>query len=279
MKPLDFEEIDLVENSSEWNDFVLKSPQGSPFCLSGYLHQVSKKTKVFVIRDKGGDIKLGLPMPIDIFGFNSSPILTKYSALMFFSKPQSMSLAKYESSCEGLLLKALVFLKKYRTFGYSIHPSFKNALPFYWDKSYDIDAQFTHIIDNISDHEATVSMYHSSNRRDVLRAGRDGYIIREDVSIDELYEGVRATFLRQGGEPPFSLELIKNIDHAINQSNDSGVRFVKLGVTSPEGELLAVAGLLCDPKCAYLLLNGVSVGSNKIANLFLISESSKIASK
>lgn len=255
--------FELLSNNDtdKWDDFVEKSPQGSIFSTSAFLDALSTNYRIGVLVDKG-KIKAGIVLARNELAAHANPLLAKYlGVLLEPTSNDTKYITKFSREC--YLVEELVrHLDPYWSFDYSFHPNFTNWLPFYW-AGYRQEVRYTYRFHDLQDIDRIIRGSSTRLRRNLRKAEKNGVYIRPDVELEDFFRINNLTFQRQGGKAPYSLKRLRSLSNGLGM----GQRFHTLGAFERSGQLVSVAGVVNDTRCAYLLFNGsdytaVSNGTN-----------------
>ncbi len=133
-------------------------------------------------------------------------------------------------------------------------PSFKNYLPFFWNR-FTIIPRITYTIKNQS--KETVFSNLKSKMKNEVKKGNMAISKIDEISYDEfciLYDGV---YEKQGRPCPFTHEFMINYMNVCDKNN-SGKMFCAF---DENDDIVAFNYLIFDEKCAYYILGGVNIHS------------------
>lgn len=244
-----------------WDAFVAESPQGSIFSTSGFLNALRVQYRIAVLSNSEG-IVAGIVLAKNLLGAYANPLFAKYLGIILPPERENTKYV-YNLAREHKLINALIEnLSLYRSFDYTFHPNFSNWLPFYWS-GYRQETRYTYYFPDISDIKVLLDNAHSRVRRNLRKAERHNVRFCSKIDPSSFYTINRLTFERQGGKPPFNFKTLKCLYRELKQKEQIHL----LGVRNKADKLLAVAGIVNDKKCSYLLFNGMDhrlsdVGAN-----------------
>ena len=116
---------------------------------------------------------------------------------------------------------------------------------------------------------------HSRVRRNLRKAEKHSVSFCSSVDPLSFYKINQLTYERQGGQTPFSYRAFKRLYTELSKKGQMHL----FGVKNQVGRLLAVAGVVNDNKCSYLLFNGMDHRLPDVgANTKLIIETLKYCS-
>ena len=128
-------------------------------------------------------------------------------------------------------------------------PDVVDMLPFLW-AGYSITLRYTYRID-LSDLAVAWSNMTDKRRNDIRRAERDGFIIDNEGSMQDILSLVRGTFKRRGHAVRFS-ELAERRDQMLRSDNQCRCFVAR----DRSGKVVAGIYMVWDEKCAYYLMGG-----------------------
>lgn len=152
------------------------------------------------------------------------------------------------------------------------HYSVVNWLPFKW-RGYSEMLRYTYVIEDTSDMNKIESNF-SYEIRNQIRKAEKFVTVAEDLDIDTFYEVNRKTYLRQGLEPPYSLNWLKRLDSACKKHNCCKNFYA----IDNEGNIHSVVYIVWDEQSVYYLLSGSDPDfRSSQANSLLIREAIRYA--
>ncbi len=240
---------------------MAESPQGSVFATSGFLNALGARYRIAVL-DHDEGIIAGIVLAEGVLGAYTNPLFAKYLGILLPPEGENTKYV-YNLAREHKYIDALIkYLQKYRSFDYSFHPGFTNWLPFYW-AGYRQETRYTYRFPTINNIEFLLDNTHSRVRRNLRKAEKNNVTFCSTVDPLSFYKINQLTFERQGGKAPFSYRTLKRLYKGLSKKEQMHL----LGVKNQAGRLLAVAGVVNDNKCSYLLFNGMDhrlpdVGAN-----------------
>ena len=247
-------------DDSEWNKFVLSSPQGNLFCKTEFLEASKQSYDAYFVK-KNELILLGV-----LIIKNTSEISINvpyiYQGLLFSEYIESLS---FHKKCK-VSLEIIEFLLRemealYETISLSLHHSFNDLRGIQWHNYDDkkrpqanLKLNYTGIlkIDNkVVSFDKILSDVRTSRRQEYRKCLNNGFVVEESTDLSILDSLHAKTFARQGvsrsnGEIFMVTELAKN-------SLSKG--FGKILVCKDHKGTVASASLfLFDDKTAYYLI-------------------------
>lgn len=135
-----------------------------------------------------------------------------------------------------------------------LSPTLTNWLPFHW-RGFTAAPFTTYLLDDLSDLDAVWAGLKSEVRGEVRRAGRR-FTVSTDHDVEILLDLNRATFRRQGLEPPYDDDLVRRLDAAL-AARDARRLFVAVDA---DGRPQAATYLVWGEGCAHYLMGGQSDG-------------------
>jgi hypothetical protein len=150
-------------------------------------------------------------------------IKKKFGLLALAQPPLTQSLGPWVSnsdakycnriSREHEILSSLIrLLPSHDLFSQSFNTAVTNWLPFYWN-GFEQTTRYTYILDGLHD-LGSVWNEMAANVRTHIRKAEKKLKIHTDPNVDLLYETNALTFKRQGLQPPYSKDYVKNLDSA-----------------------------------------------------------------
>lgn len=257
-----------------WDDFVAKSPQGSIFATSRYLDALQVKYQLGVLVNKG-DILAGIALPKNELRAYSNPLFVKYLGVLFAPHDKRSKYVTQMARERNIGVQLVNHITSYSSFDYTFHPNFTNWLPFYW-AGFRQETRYTYILPDISSFDLLSRNADSRVRNTLRKAEKNNIRIINSIDLGSFYSINRLSFQRQGGNPPYSLEKLSKLYEALSPLNSMHL----IGAIDDSERLVAVAGVINDSRCSYLLLNGTDYRvSDNGANTKLLVETIRYCSK
>ncbi len=232
---------------------------------------------VYVL-EKSGTYMAAMPYYIEMRG--GFRILTKARHTqnngVIFNYPQNQkycSKLDFEEKCINAVCDFIESLEldKYEQ---QFHHSFTNWLPFKW-RGYSEMLRYTYLIEDTSNIEKIEADF-SYEIRNEIRKAEKYVVVKEDLSIDELYRINKLSYDRQGVKIPYSLDFLKRIDNACAAHNCRKNFYA----CDNYGNIHSIVYIVWDEKTAYYLLSGSDPEfKSSQSNSLLIRESIRYASK
>ncbi|MBI2967127.1 MAG: hypothetical protein HYY40_04855 [Bacteroidetes bacterium] len=228
-------------NKNEWDDFIQKSTQGSPFTLSWFMDIVESDWHAIILTNKN---EWQAVMPIQL----KSKFLMRYSLQPLFTKYWGILLrdTNFKNVYEEYHWKKKTVKKiieeipgNIRSFSYLFSPDFDYPMPFHW-KKYEMHVRYTYIIDLSqplieieNNFKRTVSAY-------IRRSTRDNIAITEESNMQKMMVLLERN--RQAGED-FAKEITDHkviFEKILSESRSQGKQYC---ITSrdPDNNLLCGA--------------------------------------
>lgn len=242
------------DDLEEWDRFVDQSPQGTLFCKSEWLRNVLEDSFEIAVCRGDGEIRAGLPLPLDRRGRDRSvvhpPIASTMGVLL---RPPSPG-RKYEKRLSeemAAIAELVALLPRFRSFSISCHPEFMNWLPFYW-AGYQQTTHYTYVLPSIQSREAILEGMDYSKRKNINKAAKE---VRIDATatVDELYEHHCRTLKRQGATISYRREYLRRVHDAAGKVGGVIVR----RAVGLNGAVHAIILIVYDHKSAYYLVSSI----------------------
>lgn len=129
---------------------------------------------------------------------------------------------------------------------------YTNWLPFYWN-GFEQTTYYTYKIEDLTDLDAIWKEFQDKVRGDIRKASNRFQIaVREDLGIEEFIDLNCKTFERQGMQPPYSKELVKQIDVTCKERDCRKIFIAE----DAEGRRHAGIYIVWDENTAYYLMGG-----------------------
>lgn len=230
-----------------WNAFVDRSPEGSVFSKTDYLETLGVAFHV-VVAEQRGSIVAGMVVSRNALGVNSNPLFAKYLGVLH--PPDLSNNHKTVSRNVALDTALIADIPRHHVWSYTFHPAFRNWLPFFWSNFHQT-TRYTYRLSFQASADWR-GCYDNKLRSALSRSTAEGLFI-EPVHPDELAAAVEASFVDRGNRLPLQRQRLLSILRDLTTQGYLGC----FGAREPDGRLLAGAGILSEPRCAYLLLNGM----------------------
>ena len=238
--------------SSDWDNFVDNSPQGSVFCKSWWLDAVySSGLYELLIVEKGGRIQAGMPLlwTSKSKDFISMPVLTQSLGILFSINAEKKYVMQLSDEME--ILKIIISnIPSFQSFKINLNYNFNNWLPFYW-AGYKQTSRYTYILDNLSE-DVVWNGLRPNIRTDIRKAEKQGIIIDKNNDIERFYKINSKTFNRQNRTMSYSLDCIHRINTKCKELENGIILFGK----DQDGNDHAAAYIIWDDNSAYYIMGG-----------------------
>ena len=246
---------------------------GSIFTQPWWLDIVAPNQWKDIQVTKGGEIFARMPIVQRKkrgFSIIEMPLLTHKMGPWI--KQTSPKQERKHSNERKLLEKLIEKLPKVDFFSYNLDTKVQSFLPFLWN-GFEQNSFTTFKFTYPFKIEEVWNGMKSSVRRDIKRA-EEKLVFDGDLSAEDAYSLVKATFVRQNIKPPYS----KNILQQIYKEASLRDRISVFGARDEKGQLVASQIYIHDDDCTYYLSGGIDSESD-IPGLasFLIWEGIKIA--
>lgn len=265
-------QVRVVKESEwpKWNALVSRSPQGTLFHTTNWLQTTGAPFRVYGCYQQDS---LVAGMVVEMVGpkIAGHSYFTTSADELRTSGGSVGHVIGHSASCPylGVVLpppskKYLTTLAQHRRIlnslaahvrdeFVSVHsrmvPEVIDMQPFIW-AGYSIDVRYTFRID-LSDLATAWGNMTDKRRNDIRKAERDGIIVNDQGSMQDLLSLVSGTFQRQGRAARFS-ELANRRDQMLRDKNQ-GRCFI---ARDRSGDAVAGIYLVWDEKCAYYLMGG-----------------------
>lgn len=203
----------------------------------------------------GDEILAAMPYYLEQRGnyrYITKALLTQNNGIIFRYPNGAKSIARqiYE---EKVINEACSFIESLGIDVYEqqYHYSFRNWLPFFWNR-YTAITRYTYVIDDLTNIDG-VWMGVSSKERGKVRKGQRNAEIKKGLSPDVFFKEHEKVFLKQDLQCPFSYERWLQIYTACKQRNACEIFFAE---EKTSGRIASVLFLIWDEESAYLLLSG-----------------------
>lgn len=187
----------------------------------------------------------------DEYRIITKALLTQTNGLII-CYPPNQSMAKRQKYEEKIIAEAIKGLGSLNIDLYEqqFHYSFRNFLPFFWER-FSIIPRITFVIEDTSSMDMVWNNI-SSSYKNTIRKGRRFISKYAEIDVHCFFREHEKIFLRQGLSCPFSEELWNRLYRA-TESNNAGKIFT---AQDNEGNVLSLAFIVWDEESAYLLLGG-----------------------
>lgn len=129
--------------------------------------------------------------------------------------------------------------------------SFKNWLPFFWEK-YTAITRYTYVIENTIDLDNVWSNISSNYRKNIKKGKRNSYKLEWDIDAEEFYQEHEKVFTKQGLNCPFSKKFWLNLYEVCKRLNKGMTGCIR----DEENNIKSLIFLIWDDRSVYLLLGG-----------------------
>ncbi|HZP63076.1 MAG TPA: GNAT family N-acetyltransferase [Terriglobales bacterium] len=201
---------------SVWDAFVDKSPQGSVFSRSWWLHAIGGRVRILAYF-VGGQLLAGMPLYFDRrYGLEvcTMPKLTQtLGPIMAPVNGRHVNAAWEEMEILSTFAKSL---SQYSIVFQAFHPSLQNWCPFYWN-GFTQTSRATHIIDLSCIDKVWSGMAHRT-RRGVRNAERSGVKVTT-CDPDQAWAAEQKTFALQGMKVPHTVDYLRGLYDAAKAHN------------------------------------------------------------
>ncbi|MEM6964164.1 MAG: GNAT family N-acetyltransferase [Bacteroidota bacterium] len=230
--------------------FFCERESGVPiFSQPWYLDTIcGEKGWDVVLVKKGNEIAATMPFEVkQKFGIpvSSIPTLIRYWGPFF---PKKINTSKQQQKLTQRLIQSL---PKLGWFEQHLHPDFKNALPYFWEK-FTVRPRYTFILDLEKPLETIYKNVSSNYRNNKITKAKKIIKFTTDKSVADFYTIQKKTFNRQGIAPPFTLDFLKKYHQALSE-NKAGKMFFAIDA---EDRIHSAAYLIWDDHTAYLSMVG-----------------------
>lgn len=207
--------------------------------------------------------------------FMLQPMLTPYLGIIFFypeDLKNTTSRYSFENEHTNKIIEQLPKNSLRQSFNFNIE--YTNWYPFY-TADYQQTTRYTHILEDIKNHENIFAGFTNTLRRQINQASID-FKIEESDDILTVFSMLKDRLSQKKVKFAVDNKTLTNIDDKLKSLNQRKILLSK----NKDGEIIAGLYLCWDSKYAYLLGLGMTQ-KDKTANSIklLIWESIKIASK
>jgi hypothetical protein len=232
-----------------WDNFVSSSSNVTIFHKAFWLDTVGDSFDICGLYN-GSDLIAGFVAPYNKFlGAKriSSPYLTPYTGIVF--RKYEGRYVKKISAEKKLAMELAVFLKKRYKWGVlSFDPLIMDMQPFML-QGFKVRLTYTYILD-ISDIEKTWEEVERKKRTKIRKAEKDGLIVIETYSFDEIIQVLEKTYLRNNWK--FPRKLLYQFYNELNSRN----LYKGFLCVDGNGNKIAAALITWDEKRAYFVMQG-----------------------
>ena len=234
---------------SQWDAFVLSSPQCSIYGQSWYLEALQRPFEILVVREKA-TIYGGIVLTINRAKEYANPYLGKYYGIYyadFEGSPYNQE-SKRRKVTEYLLPE----LKKLPSFDYFFHPKFETYLPFY-HQGYENRVRYSYWLDLKNQSiDQLWENFRPKLRTKLRKADQQGFQLIKAIDFEDFFSIYQQTFTQKNTKFPFTYDLLKRYYDLLSER--SALQLI--GLKNNQGLLVAVAGLLNFERVTTLILNG-----------------------
>jgi hypothetical protein len=250
--------LELIKDDEIWDDFILKSPQGSVYALSKNLNVLGLSACRYGLIDEKNGIVMAVVLPcMGRLNFNRPERVCMYLGIMHRENgfPPHKKI-KYEHEVSNEFIK-LILENINCDIALDLHPQYKDLRSIQWinygqiDKpKFNIELKYTAIIplDGYESFEKYLDSVRSVRRNELRRAKKNHFTVQTSKDLTHFMEMYSKTFERQNISMNVAdLEMIEvMIESAIN--NEYGeLTYAK----SAEGEVVSGSVFFYDLSCAY----------------------------
>jgi hypothetical protein len=267
-----------LENKSIYRTFCESEKRLPLFFQTWWLDFMTNGNwDVAISTEKNGAIRAVMPFSWSKkFGKNFllQPMLTPYLGIIFFypeDLKNTTSKYSFENEHTSNIIDQLPKLFFMQAFNFNIE--YTNWYPFY-KENYQQTTRYTHILQNIKNHETIYAGFTNTLRRQINQAVKD-FEIEESDDILSVFSMLKDRLNKKKVKFAVDNKTLTNIDYKLKSLNQRKILLSK----NKSGEITAGLYLCWDTKFAYLLGLGMTQ-KDKTANSIklLIWESIKIAS-
>jgi len=239
--------------SSNWDEMVLRSPQGTVFHTHAWLNGSDLPPIVYGIFDK--------KTLIGGFAFCSSreriigpiaqlPSFTSYLGIVAPIVEGEKVVSRLSREKEFASLVAEYMKREYAIVNINFSPGFVDMQSFLW-AGYRVSVRYTYIVD-VSDLNITWGRMDPTRRTNIRKAEREGYFLKRGIGVDELIPLMKDNFQRQGIWSPEYPSLVRAYYNALSLQGKGDI----FGVYNRHSELMAGIFLAWDHNCCHYLMGG-----------------------
>ncbi|MDB4728274.1 GNAT family N-acetyltransferase [Saprospiraceae bacterium] len=192
------------------------------------------------------------------------PILTSYLPI-FLDYPDSEKKHQRYSFERKILTELTRQLPKVSIFDQNYSSALTNWLPFYWS-GFKQSTRYTYILEDLKDVSFVYKELESSVRGKIRKAEQALIEVVTDENVVGFYEVVQKTFQNQGQIPPFSLNVLKQLDNVLKTRDRRKIYFAK----DKNGDIHAGGYVVWDERRAYYLASGTDSKFRKSGAHYLL---------
>jgi hypothetical protein len=250
------------DEAGRWDAFVRTSPHGTVFSRTAYLDALDVRREIVVI-EREQSIEAGIVLARNGAGLLTNPLLVKHLGAMV--RPLRGARARRYSHEKRLIERIAEYTGKMASFDYNFSPHFDNWLPYFW-RGYRQQTRYTYrlqpAVNSDWRREGDAQM-----RNDLRNAERAGVVVESGATVDAIVRCLAATYRRQGARTPMS---VRSIERFVAHGRTSGI-LETFAARDASGDIVAIASIAYDERCAYLVLNGMQQTAPRGANTLVIA--------
>ena len=261
-----FEILTNNDNLSEWDNFVLQSPQGCIFCQSWWLKIVCKDGfRIFIIRQNEKIIG-GLPLQNEYSSskrVNNMPLLTQMTGILFFPNIEKINYNKYLSKNIDIMNLLIENIDDYESFYMQFHYNFTNWLPFFW-KGYQQTTRYTYIIHKTNNIDDILNRFSRRKIRDIKKANKI-VNIKTDINCGDFYSHHCNSLIKDNKKIRYSYDRFSRIYNGVYENNAGKSWYA----VDNNGHIHSIIFVIYDNISAYYLVSSIdpdykSLGSTSL---------------
>lgn len=253
-------QLAACDDDQLWDDFVDQSLQGSVFCKTAFMRALGKQIERWFLSDEG-KVVAAYPVLLQDGQPAAAPhAYTLYQGLMFHpdvnSQPSHRGVQR-KLKITDFLLEQLS--EKYSRIALCTHPNLGDIRSFLWfnyhepDKGvFTVHTRYTGLLElGNFERESYLSQIRTLRKREIVRAGKEGYTVRDSSDLETLDRLHELTFKRQDLDRSESeVSLLRSITDAALKHGFGRC----MTAISTAGEVASANLILFDRNAAYYLI-------------------------
>lgn len=243
------------EDYPEWDDLIDKSPHGTIFHYSWWLQTTATNFSILVIRNEGGAIIAGMPIPRERrpgLKLLCSPSLTPYLGPVF-------DLSSMDNTCDRLHFmrsNGEILARNIESFDsvrYVAGPSAPDLQGFLW-AGYRVHLAYTFRFRSTHTLEQVTAGMTRTHQQKLTQASRLKLRVFRDDGLDDLIALNRVACAKQRLKPVCSPDFLRRLWNAAYSQERAHLYVARASDDNPVAALLAVH----DNRTTYQIVSGVN---------------------